>query len=615
NLVFCIIRIARTMELPSLSSLNKEKFLGHSGNQSILILRIFLNFSRPLIVIFPPFSKTWDNLQSVWCKRFLEEIAHLGTNVNEKSTGKNNLSPSCGICVDSSRRVNPEQSTGNNNLSPSCGICVDSSRRVNPEQSTGNNNLSPSCGICVDSSRRVNPEQSTGKNNLSPSCGIPYICVDSSRRYFSWQIKREFRDIEYFRMFWSSIILHRKNKIRDMENEITKEESNENIRNFIEHFESSYKGLDEEKKWILGSGNKVEDIIYKYGSTLKHENLVHSFVLDTDDKNIRDLFSANEWNEILENNSKKSPKIESDLLYYITRYRKARISKKTNVKDLREAVSKLCKKTDNDVEEQFDYIWIRNCISNLLTLYEIKPRVFEKSHLERWYDTNIWSSIIDQCMWNLKDVELIRGESCSIASSERKAKNRILQVRKPLGRRGDGVFRMEKGLCEYGAAEHGRLFQGEKDKKFMSDGFKLTRMLRDMLGRFSAELSTEVLKQIEMVGYLHSERMLQIFVLDYAEGYMIRLRKGALLEVPKEPVNIDNLLKLITAVLSSKLRISRTISLLQTPEQSNDLEFTKELSTADQIERVCSNNQILDLPDPPSSPPSRNKSLLYLMGA
>ncbi|CAG8482684.1 5042_t:CDS:10, partial [Funneliformis mosseae] len=545
------------MELPSLSSLNKEKFLGHSGNQSILILRIvsfilinfyltalqsyvadvppeelsyiqFLNFSRPLIVISPPFSKTWDNLQSVWCKRFLEEIAHLGTNVNEKSTGNNNHSPSCGICVDSSRRVNPEQSTGKNNLSPSCGIlyiCVDSSRRVNPEQSTGNNNLSPSCGIlyiyvwtALDGLNRV---------RVKTSCGIPYISVDSSRR-----IKREFRDIEYFRMFWSSIILHRKNKIREMESEITKEESNENIRNFIEHFESSYKGLDDEKKWILGSGNK------------------------------------------------------------------------TNVKDLREAVSKLCKKTDNDVEEQFDYIWIRNCISNLLTLYEIKPRVFEKSHLERWYDTNIWSSIIDQCMWNLKDVELIRGESCSIASSERKAKNRILQVRKPLGRRGDGVFRMEKGLCEYGAAEHGRLFQGEKDKKFMSDGFKLTRMLRDMLGRFSAELSTEVLKQIEMVGYLHSERMLQIFVLDYAKGYMIRLRKGALLEVPKEPVNIDNLLKLITAVLSSKLRISRTISLLQTPEQSNDLEFTKKLSTADQIERVCSNNQILDLPDPPSSPPS-----------
>jgi hypothetical protein len=69
--------------------------------------------------------------------------------------------------------------------------------------------------------------------------------------------------------------------------------------------------------------------------------------------------------------------------------------------------------------------------------------------------------------------------------------------------------------------------------------------------------------------------MLQIFVLDYAEGYMIRLRKGALLEVLKKPVKIDNLLKLMMAVLSSKLRIARTTSLLQTPKQSNDLEFVE----------------------------------------
>ncbi|CAG8633693.1 523_t:CDS:10 [Rhizophagus irregularis] len=475
------------MDLPSLLSF-KEKFLGHSGSQTILILRIvsFILINFYLTALRSYVADTWDNLQSVWCKRFLEEIAHLETNVKEK--------------------------------------------------------------------------------------------------YFSRQIKREFKDIEYFRMFWTSIILHRKNEIREMENEITKEQSNENTRSFIEQFESSYKGLDDEKKWILGSGNKVEDIIYKYGSKLKYENLVHSFVLDTDDKKIRDLFSANEWNEILEKNSKKSPKIEPDLLCYITQYRKAHECKRSSKNEL--------------VRIGYDR----------LTLYEIKPRVFEKSHLERWYDTNIWSSIIDQCMWNLKDVELIRGESCSIASSERKAKNRIMQERKPFGRRGDGVFRMEKGLCEYGAAEHGHLFKGEKDKKFMSDGFKLTRMLRDMLGRFSAELSTEVFKQIEMVGYLHSERMLQIFALDYAEGYMIRLRKGALLEVPKEPVEIDNLLKLMTAVLSSKLRIARTISLLKTPEQSNDLEFAGELSTAGKIERFCSNNRILDLPDPPSSPPSSSSS-------
>jgi len=85
-----------------------------------------------------------------------------------------------------------------------------------------------------------------------------------------------------------------------MENEITKKESNENTRNFIEQFE-------------------VEDIIYKYGSTLKHENLVHSFVLDTDDKKIRNLFSENEWNEILKkkfwNEKIANNRVRSFMLY------------------------------------------------------------------------------------------------------------------------------------------------------------------------------------------------------------------------------------------------------------------------------------------------------------
>lgn len=53
-------------------------------------------------------------------------------------------------------------------------------------------------------------------------------------------------------------------------------------------------------------------------------SLLHSFVLNTDDKKIRDLFSASEWQEILETNieGKEAPTIDSDLLRHIARYRK-----------------------------------------------------------------------------------------------------------------------------------------------------------------------------------------------------------------------------------------------------------------------------------------------------
>lgn len=38
-----------------------------------------------------------------------------------------------------------------------------------------------------------------------------------------------------------------------------------------ENFDAIYKGLENERKWALSSGKKVEDVIYKHGSTLRHE--------------------------------------------------------------------------------------------------------------------------------------------------------------------------------------------------------------------------------------------------------------------------------------------------------------------------------------------------------
>ncbi|RUS12913.1 hypothetical protein BC938DRAFT_478296, partial [Jimgerdemannia flammicorona] len=257
-----------------------------------------------------------------------------------------------------------------------------------------------------------------------------------------------------------------------------------------------------------------------------------------------------------------------------------------------------------DAEKEFNYTWIHNCISNLLTLYEIKPQAFQAKHLERWYDTNIWSSVIDQCMWNLKNVELIRGESFSIASNTRKSENRILGDRKPVGHRADGILRMELGRQEYGATEHGRLFLGENDTKFLLDGRKLVKMLKDMLRNVSGK--SECLKNIEMVGYLHSERTLQIFVLDYLGGYMLRVRKGPIYEIPQNLENIDDLLKLMAAVLSSKLRIVRTACLLQIPGQQDEQAFLEELLATSQIDRSSSKD---DVRLPPTLPTPKKRRI------
>jgi len=147
--------------------------------------------------------------------------------------------------------------------------------------------------------------------------------------------------------------------------------------------------------------------------------------------------------------------------------------------------------------------------------------------------------------------------------------------------------------------------------KFLSDGRKLGKLLKDMMTSLSKEVNVAVLKKVEMVGYLHSERMMQIYVLDYPEGYMVRLRKGPIFEVPKTLEKIDDLLKLMSAVLSSKLRITRTTCLLQTSDQLDEQAFAEELLATGQIDRSCSNDK-KRLPVAFPTPKKRkNKSTLF----
>ncbi len=65
-----------------------------------------------------------------------------------------------------------------------------------------------------------------------------------------------------------------------------------------------------------------------------------------------------------------------------------------------------------------------------------------------------------------------RGESCSLASSERKNKKRTVSAlikvkRKILGRKGDLIIR--KISLEYGCSEAGMFYKGQNDTKLLRE--------------------------------------------------------------------------------------------------------------------------------------------------
>ncbi len=54
------------------------------------------------------------------------------------------------------------------------------------------------------------------------------------------------------------------------------------------------------KKWMLSSTRYVEDILYDTFKESPSELAVHSWIIDTRDKAVKEAFTSEEWKRILE---------------------------------------------------------------------------------------------------------------------------------------------------------------------------------------------------------------------------------------------------------------------------------------------------------------------------
>ncbi|CAG8478246.1 13824_t:CDS:2, partial [Ambispora leptoticha] len=164
------------------------------------------------------------------------------------------------------------------------------------------------------------------------------------------------------------------------------------------------------------------------------------------------------------------------------------------------------------------------------------PGVF--IHLEGWYTINIWSIMIDKAFLKVQDIELVRGDSASVASGNRKKNNRNKAEKGTSGRRPDGIFKSTVNNHEYGGIEN------------MFD------QLSSVVNHNEA-----VAKEIEVIGLLHSRLQLQQLLVDYGGGSCLRLIKEATTNVP---------------VLRAKLRVQRCIAVLK--DDSEDASFLREIT-------------------------------------
>ncbi|CAG8828802.1 12908_t:CDS:2, partial [Gigaspora margarita] len=159
-----------------------------------------------------------------------------------------------------------------------------------------------------------------------------------------------------------------------------------------------------------------------------------------------------------------------------------------------------------NVQQHYDLEWIQMSVRALVNLYENMDSPLVRNQYEDWFTVALLGTCIDMCMRTAQlGTDVRRTDAPSLASSNRKNRNRPNNLRKFMGRKIDGIVYIINRLLEVGAIEAARSFSGESDRKYLNEKFKMPKTLRDMLADHIREVDYDDKKinKIQVFGILH----------------------------------------------------------------------------------------------------------------
>jgi hypothetical protein len=182
--------------------------------------------------------------------------------------------------------------------------------------------------------------------------------------------------------------------------------------------------------WTLKTGTVVDDVIVEYARSSKAESAAHSFIFDTSNPDLMERFSEEEQDEILAP-KRPAPENDPDLVQYLMTFNHSTVSK------LR---TRLCDNDADQVGESKDYLvtdrrWVYKTVLGMADVFDGSRRRYRQVQTERWLELHLWR-LIDEHVFDHPDIQLVRGESTSMASTFRKnGTGRGGTERKKMGRR------------------------------------------------------------------------------------------------------------------------------------------------------------------------------------
>ncbi|CAG8816971.1 7791_t:CDS:2, partial [Racocetra persica] len=172
----------------------------------------------------------------------------------------------------------------------------------------------------------------------------------------------------------------------------------------LEYFCKFFEKMDENRKWILESGKCVENTIFKHCKELNTETYLHSWIIDLEDQDAERLFTTEEWNEI-KSEAPKLPKVNPTFAEFIMKF--VDIKSTSELRQLLETTPFRNKDEPYDRQQHYNIEWVELIMKEFLIHYEDPNEPLKKSHLESWYDINVWSFIVDHGLRNIDGMEIV----------------------------------------------------------------------------------------------------------------------------------------------------------------------------------------------------------------